>query len=127
MTLDEYVRETLLAIVRGVAAAQADQEHGEHVGRAANAEKTDYQGNVVTRVAFDLATTSEDKGSAGGGITVIPFFTAKGEVASAISSANRLQFSVPVSIPKPEGQREADAAARNRENAAIRNRPRADF
>lgn len=124
MKLDEYVRETLLAIVRGVVAAQQDEELGQHVGRVANtASGIDLDGNPVTSVRFDLATTSEDKGTAGGGISVVPFLSAKGDVATAVSSANRLQFSLPLSIPKPEQQRVADEARRRRVSEMPSRRP----
>lgn len=120
MKLDEYVRETLLAIVRGVAEAQLDQEHGELVGRAGSSAASDMQGNIITNVSFDLATTSEDKGSVGGGISVVPFVSAKAETATGTILANRIQFVLPLAIPKPAGQRDADQQRRNRDSAAIR-------
>ena len=122
MKLDDYVSETLLAIIRGVVTAQGDVALGANVARAGGTMPIDRQGNSITMVSFDLATTNEDKGSAGAGISVVPFASAKGQIASAISSANRLQFAIPISIPKPTEQREADAARRRSDSGAIENR-----
>ncbi len=126
MKLDDYVKETLLSISRGVRAAQEDPDHGEHVGRVPVTSTQDLQGNTVTTVSFDLSTTSEDKGSVGGGISVVPF-SAKAESSSGSRAANRIQFSLPLAIPKPQAQRNDDDARRQRESAAIRRRPPSDF
>lgn len=116
IALDEYVKETLLSIVKAVIAAQDDATCGGFIGRAAygavHAAKDEAE-NVVTNVSFDLATTVEDKGSTTGqaGVKVIPFVRAdiQGQVHSSQSTVSRIAFTVPVAIPRPKAQREDDA------------------
>lgn len=113
MNLDEYVRETLLAIIKGVTAAQNDPECGGYVGRAAygaNTLMTDNSENVLSNVQFDLATTVEDRQQTGGGIgvKVIPFIqaNASGKLEGSQSTVSRIAFSVPIAIPQPVAQKE---------------------
>lgn len=71
LSLQEYVRETLLAIAGGVRDAQTDGDLGELIGRAPLTDlgsfARDLQGNTVTKVDFDVATTVEEKSSGGVG------------------------------------------------------------
>lgn len=113
MNLDEYVRETLLAIIKGVTGAQNDPECGGYVGRAAygvNTLMTDNAENVVTKVQFDVATTVEDRQQTGGGIgvKVIPFIqaSADGKLEGSQSTVSRIAFSVPLAIPQPSAQKQ---------------------
>jgi hypothetical protein len=128
MNLDEYVKETLLAIVGGVLQAQEDERCGPYVGRSPAktdglAITKDVHGNVVTLVAFDLATTVEAKsGKSGGiGIKVVPMLALGGEAKSETSSSaiSRIAFSVSISIPVPAGQRADDKAEQERHRKAM--------
>jgi hypothetical protein len=119
MRLDEYVKQTLLAIVGGVLNAQADEICGAFIGRSPNGANgleiaRDGDGNVVSLVSFDLATTIEDKSGKSGaaGIKVVPMFNIGGELKSetASSAISRIAFSVSISIPKPAAQHEDDKA-----------------
>jgi hypothetical protein len=109
--LDEYVRETLLGIVKGVLDAQTDERCGPYIGRAPKNPPPslnvadDGAENTVSLVSFDLATTHEAK--LGGGIKVIPFpgFGADARGEAAASLVNRIRFVVTTSIPKPDAQR----------------------
>ncbi len=124
MDLEEYVRETLLAIARGVVTAQKDADYGGHVGRVATSERTDAQGNAITMVSFDLATTSEERGSVGGGIKVVPFVAAKGDMSGSQVLANRIQFTLPLAVPKPGAQQAEDEERARRHRDALNQRPR---
>ncbi|MDR3508452.1 MAG: hypothetical protein P4L64_11190 [Caulobacteraceae bacterium] len=124
MNLDDYVRETLLALVRGVVNAQADELAGGYIGRSPIKEAPhlnlakDGDGNIITTVKFDLATTVEAKTERGGGfgIKVVPMFTADAtaKAASTSSMVSRLAFEVPISIPKPIKQMLDDKARSDR-------------
>ncbi|MBB1178313.1 hypothetical protein DSM05_03985 [Pseudomonas sp. FW305-3-2-15-E-TSA4] len=124
IALDAYVKETLLSIVKAVIAAQDDATCGGFIGRAAyggaHAPKDESE-NVVTNVSFDLATTVEDRGTAGGaaGVKVIPFVKAdiQGQIQSAHSTVSRIAFTVPVAIPRPKAQRDEDARREANERA----------
>jgi hypothetical protein len=127
MNLDDFVSQTLLAIVGGVLKAQADETCGAHIGRSVEGASTitvDYQGNVVTLVSFDLATTVEDKSgtSGGAGIKVIPMLRLQADAKSekAASAVSRIAFSVSISLPKPAAQRAEDKASADRVDSALR-------
>lgn len=125
MELEEFVRATLLSVVRGVVEAQSDEGVGGYIGRAASTSSKDETENVVTQVSFDLATTAEEKRSAGGGfgIKVIPFASAEadGRVSGVQSTVSRIAFQVPVGVPRPSAQR-AEDLARERERRASNER-----
>jgi len=123
MNLDDFVAQTLLAIVGGVLAAQGDEVCGPYIGRSPKDASSlsiskDADGNVVSLVSFDLATTIEDKsGKSGGiGIKVVPMLNLKGEGKSETTSSaiSRIAFSVAISIPKPAAQHADDAARAKR-------------
>lgn len=129
MRLDDFVAQTLLAIVGGVLAAQGDEVCGPYVGRSPNATaglsiSKDGDGNVVSLVSFDLATTIEDKsGKSGGiGIKVIPVLSAKaeGKTETASSAVSRIAFSVSISIPKPAAQHADDKLRSERSSRNMR-------
>jgi hypothetical protein len=131
MNLDEYVKETLLAIVRGVVSAQSDATAGQYVGRAPNAPPRggsalplgmDWHDNPITLVSFDVATTVSEASSGGGGvgIKVVPLFSLSGNIKNetGASLVSRIAFQVPVSMPMPAQQRLADQEFQNRINSA---------
>lgn len=125
IALDDYVKETLLSIVRAVVAAQNDEVCGGFIGRVAGGgeAKRDESKNAVTDVTFDLATTVEDKGSAGGsvGVKVIPFMKAEvnGQVLSSQSTVSRIAFTVPIALPRPKAQRAEDELREERAKATV--------
>ena len=130
MNLDDYVRETLLAVLKGVVQAQQDADVGEFVGRSPTGASThlniakDKDDNTISMVQFDLATTVEDRSERGGkfGIKVIPMLSADAgaKAESASSLVSRLVFSVPISMPKPSAQRVRDREIASQQSAAIR-------
>jgi len=133
MKLDEYVRETLLAIVGGVLAAQKHETCGAYVGRVPSVQEgleigLDVHGNTVSLVKFDLATTVDEKRQGGGGvgIKVIGFVAthADGKAESGSSLVSRIAFSVPIAVPRPSGQREDDAEREDRIKRQASPRPR---
>jgi hypothetical protein len=129
MNLDDYVRATLLAIMRGVVDAQKDQEVGGHVGRSPAGTQglsvsNDGHGNTVSMVEFDVATTVEETSGAEGGvgIKVVSLFNAKAGGRTEVSSSgvSRVTFRVPISIPRPGEQKADDEAERARRDARNR-------
>lgn len=114
MKLDDYVKETLLGIVRAVVAAQEDPSVGQYVGRA-NSQPNDQDDsrNSITQVSFDLATTVEESGTTAGGgsVRVIPFFKAEmsGNSSENQSTVSRISFAIPIGIPRPDAQRQEDS------------------
>jgi hypothetical protein len=127
--LDTYVKETLLAIVRGISEAQNDEQLGGLIGRShkgdiEGAEVTkDPLGNAISIVRFDLATTAQEKSGADGKahVKVIGLFDVGGGGATeaAAGFVNRLSFSVPIAIPKPEAQKGDEEEARRQRSAAM--------
>jgi hypothetical protein len=126
MNVEEYVREALISIVRGVKAAQEDEEVGGMIGRVSResggaAISTDSSGNMVTMVNFDLATTVDEKTKLDAGVKAdIKIFAAKagGESEAKSSSVSRISFTVPVGIPEP-GQQKLERVARRTSRVAV--------
>lgn len=131
--LDAYIKLTLLSIARAVKDAQLDEEVGDLIGRVRshNDVPTDEQKNFITEVAFDVATTVSEGGSASGGagikVPAVGSIGAKGTHETSQSNVSRVSFTVPLAIPRPQAQRDHDAALeeqrriRNqRENARLR-------
>jgi hypothetical protein len=128
MGLDEYVSQTLRAIIGGILDAQADKLCGPYVGRSPNDAASmsiskDGDGNVVSPVSFDLATTVEGRSGVdgGGGIKVVPWLSLEGKARKEdLSSAvSRISFTVTISIPVPDAQRADDQARSRRRDAAM--------
>ena len=92
MTLQEFVKETLLNVVNGV----ADAKHSNP--NVASPENSLPRESFL--IEFDVAVTvTEKSGLEGkGGISVLKVFNAGGthSTASEQSSASRVKFSVPV-------------------------------
>lgn len=92
MKLDEFVKQALLDITNGVAAAQEETKlfiaPGYVEGKAMQASQL---------VKFEVAVTMNASG--GGGITVFSMGEAKGEVSR--ETVNRLSFDVPVYLQAP--------------------------
>lgn len=130
VTLQEYVRDTLLAVAGGIREAQEHEEFGALIGRAAKMSGNpnvalDSLSNVVTTVEFDVATTVEESssGKVGGAVKVVAIGSlgadgAKGHRSEAVS---RITFSVTLSMPRPLQQTIEEDQQRERQNTAIRN------
>jgi hypothetical protein len=105
MKLDQFVRESLEQISKGVADAGADNTNiAPRLGEGDNGPKTHramYGGAAVFLVDFDVAVTVSDAVGADGGegITVVSPATLKTEKdnKSEAAAVSRLKFSVPVS------------------------------
>ena len=128
MSLKDYVKETLLSITAGVMEAQQASAAGPLIGRAPldgiNKFSRDQQGNTVTHVDFDVATTVEtsDETKSAGTIKVVELggFTSDERKVEKLGGVSRVAFSVPLAIPKPAGQEHADATLRARDEAVMR-------
>lgn len=129
VSVKDFVRDTLSEIIAGVWEAQLGNG-GEYVGRSPsytdglNVARDD-QGNTVMLVRFDLATTVEESQGrkAGGSVKVIAFAGVEGagEQAARNAAVSRIEFVVPLAIPKPEQQRvqdRTDFADQERKKAA---------
>lgn len=128
VSLQDYVRDTLLAITAGIREAQRHDEYGQLIGRAARMDGNpnlalDKQHNVVTTVAFDVATTVEEAtaGKIGGSVKVVALgdFGANGEKGFKNSAVSRVTFAVTLAMPRPEEQTSAEAADRRRSSEAM--------
>lgn len=121
ISLDRYVSETLLAIVNGVLTAQRDPNAGAYIARApagmAQHLSHDADGNTISLVKFDLATTHDSK--MGGGIAVVPFLGIGGgaKAEAAASLVNRIGFVVAISVPRPAAQIQSDEERSRRDDA----------
>lgn len=117
MNVEEFLKEALTSIVRGITAAQQDEEVGSMVGRKpsrvpdGSGINYDGLGNCISIVTFDLATTVDDKASGGGGIKVVGF-NAGGQIEQQKTTVSRISFSIPVGVPVPK-QQALDKNAKN--------------
>lgn len=112
MELDQFVKDALLGILKGVAKAQEDAELGKHVGptfRFEMGHQKDHRGVLVhgshnhTIVEFDVAVTSETSTTGKGGIKVLGLGGADAGVEHSRGSASRIKFSVPILLPQIKG------------------------
>lgn len=103
MDLKQYVSEALLAVTQAIREAQSNPEVGHLVGRQPSslhpgeAFKFDDQGNIVSTIAFDVATTVEMSAAGKAAINVVGIQVGGGGGASS-SHVSRVQFSVPFGI-----------------------------
>ena len=121
MNIEDFVTEALLAIVRGVKAAQADPSSGDMIGRLPTAPVSgvavqfDAEENLVGFVEFDLATTVVKLASGKDGIAI--FGGGIGAEGHSQSTAvNRIKFAVPVGMPAPNSQLKESEAEERRSN-----------
>lgn len=127
VTLKDYVRETLLSIVAGVQEAQQTSAAGPLIGRAPLGGlakfSSDLQGNAVTYVDFDVATTvetgDETKSSSSVKVVALGGFSAEDRKVEKLGGVSRVAFSVPLAIPKPSAQQAEDAAYNAQQNAIV--------
>ena len=112
MKLEEFVAETLTEIISGVKKAQAQPETGNYISSAMiGGVKFPESSGVVhearllaTTVKFDVAVTAEKSAEAGpkAGIKIgVADFDIGGSGTGSVQEANRIQFSVPVFLPRP--------------------------
>ncbi len=112
MNLQEFVTQTIIAIINGVADAKTklgedrvnpevdafDRNHN-----AANSVRLmDKKGNIMRNVTFDVAVTaSQDTGTKGSiGIFVAGVgLGTQGQTEKSNSTVSRVQFTVPVILP----------------------------
>lgn len=115
MELEDFISETLRQIIDGVKGAQ---EHAKEQGAKVNpiyvqTGHSTYAVEVSTQapiqfVDFDVAVTETKGKEAKGGIGV--FFGgvgigAKGTSDASNQSTNRIRFTIPVSLPRDEGDK----------------------
>ena len=92
MKLDDFVKQALLDITNGVAAAQEETKLFIAPGVIAGQELADGQS-----VIFEVAVTLNSSG--GGGISVFSMGEVKGEISK--ETMNRISFEVPVYFSAP--------------------------
>jgi hypothetical protein len=105
MTLQDFVRDSLVQIVAGVAEAKAkDRRISPSISPTRTSAETFFTGagDIVSFATFDVAVTVTEKKEGGGsaGISVASILKAEGggSFASEYSSISRIQFRVPISI-----------------------------
>jgi hypothetical protein len=100
MELQDFIRDTLLELLRGVDEAQKILKNESPKGFINPVWKTtDKLYEHMQEVSFDIAVTVSDKktGSAGGGIRVIAAdLSGKGSLAIENSTVSRIAFKVPI-------------------------------
>jgi hypothetical protein len=108
MELKDFIKETLVEIIRGVSEAQSDiLETGAYIHPMINRTNdkyavANYGGRVYTiyDVDFDIAVTASDSSGSKGGIGVFlgsVGIGAKGESNESNVTQNRIKFKVPIS------------------------------
>lgn len=126
MELETFVARTLAEIIRGVQAAQdevAEEVDGRFVGAAVNPKLAQVlpSGNgqagviawtpesaAVLLVEFDVAVVASESSEKKGGIGVVSALIsvgAQGTAGQNSSSASRIRFSVPVTLPASHAPR----------------------
>jgi len=103
MTLQDFVRDSLIQITTGVAEARGQNNRvSPYVSSNDKPSGAFYttEGSVAFLVEFDVAVTVSEKkdGSGKAGISVASIFTAEGGGGLSVeqSRASRIQFRVPV-------------------------------
>lgn len=123
VNLDEFVRSTLVQIVKGVVEAQdAVRELSGYVNPAPRvhreAETTD--GLPITSIAFDIGLVASQSQGTDAGVVVsvasLLRLNAGGKSANADEAAHRISFSIPIALPldstTAENRRAADKKSR---------------
>jgi hypothetical protein len=115
MELEEFVKSSLIQIMKGVKSAQTEWKDQMKGGGVINPSWGDADlKSRVQDVKFDVAVTAGIKNEAGigGGIKVLALdFSGKGAHVSESSTVSRISFSVPI-LPAPITITEADQDAR---------------
>jgi hypothetical protein len=117
MKLDDYISETLVAIVQGVKKAQTDcKDTNARISpynyNPSIAEARERSFGRSTDVEFDVALTVESGTQTKGGIGVVSGIVNLGSAGQSANSqvvVNRIKFVVPVELPyvnpaKPQAQ-----------------------
>ncbi len=119
MDISDFVEQSLIQIINGVARAQKVAPRYEYDGRDGDTvnprvmDRADYapkgkyyssvQGDLVQFVGFDIAVTvesgSEAKGSGGLKVLGIGGAEAGGRLTESTSSVSRIRFEVPIALP----------------------------
>ena len=107
MNLDEFVEETLTAILAGIANARKG-EHGKKISGPVNVAidpKKGFDGILTeggrnhTVVQFDVAVTTQTSGAAKGAIKVLGIGSGGADLSRASENVSRVRFSVPITLP----------------------------
>lgn len=106
IALNDFVKSTLVAIVRGVVDAQGETDS---LGASVNPRQNGIDGNhingtTIQDVHFDVAVTASESTAIDGGaklnVTVLKAGVGTNSEASE-SSTSRIKFTVPVGLPSP--------------------------
>ena len=96
MKLEEFVRQTLLDITNGVAAAKAVAPYWIAPGRVEGRKNSTPQ-----LVKFEVSVTTSKE--AGGGVSI--WSAVEGKAAASSEHANRISFEVPIYLQAPTEQK----------------------
>lgn len=123
--LHDFISEAVTSIVRGIKQGQAASDVGDHIAPLIQGEKRnehgnfhlkDDQANQATIVQFDVQVTTEGetegKADAKGKFRLYVVdleVGGGGKVVNKASSQHRLQFAIPIKIPRPFAATKPDA------------------
>ena len=103
MELREFVKETLVQIISGVADAQSSAEvESTRSAVAPSGQGTSDRDTLNQDVTFDVALTTTDKSLTKGGVGVFVGaigLGSQGQSDSSRLSLSRVQFTVPIYLP----------------------------
>jgi len=103
MELDEFIKTTLIQVVKGVTEAQKDvQQFNAAVNPSESESSYGSSENYPYLIDFDIAVTVEDSGSSTGGAAIQVLGMSAGgkaDTANSISQNHRIKFEVPVQLP----------------------------
>ncbi|KKK69553.1 hypothetical protein LCGC14_2932880 [marine sediment metagenome] len=112
MELREFVKETLVQIIKGIEDAQSEtKKTGAVISPSRGKLAPDTQdkvllsksGGILEGVAFDVAVTASDTSEKGGGVGIFVWAVGagvKGKSEIPNAAVSRIQFNVPVILPK---------------------------
>jgi len=107
VNLDDFVRETLLAIIRGVRQAQEKApEHGATINPVPHrgaVHSAIAGGTEMQSVEFDVAVSASEGTQTEGGIAVAAAILAVGSMGLSkheSGSLSRVRFTVPIGLPQ---------------------------
>jgi hypothetical protein len=124
MQLRDFVAETIKEVIEGVVAAQAyAKEKGAVVNPKLNFHNYNQDllldsatGRPTRSISFDVAVTAAEGTKTQGGIAVftgVLGLGSKGQSEKSNETVNRIQFSVPVSLPIGEHRDETHSPLRS--------------
>lgn len=134
LTLEDFIAETMVSIVRGIKKSQNEPDVGDHIAPLIQGGQRNEFGNFhlkkdtsnqATIVQFEVSVGVQDTKTAGANAKLMAkLVVVGGQLGGGVtgqtesSSAHKLKFSIPVRIPKRTAKFQAPSGGEARTSAA---------